>query len=130
MATYTRDLFTDGVYGDFIFNGDLRTVQDLSLIKHVATERINTNFNDFRLAPNIGADVDRFLGTSLDSKTIADIKLSIISALTYDDFLNKSEIEILHYILDNHSVYFRTVLTIQNKELIIENTFKSELLND
>lgn len=49
MATYTKDLFVDGVYGDFILNGDVRTIQDLPLIKHIASERIKTNFNDFRL---------------------------------------------------------------------------------
>lgn len=61
---------------------------------------------------------------------IADIELSIIVALTYDNFLVKNEIEVLHYRLDEYSIYFRTVLTIQNKELIIENTFKSELVHD
>jgi len=130
MATYTKDLFVDGVYGDFILNGDVRTIQDLPLIKHIASERIKTNFNDFRLLPNIGADIDRFIGKPIDSKMIADIKLSIIVALTYDNFLVKNEIEVLHYRLDEYSIYFRTVLTIQNKELIIENTFKSELVHD
>lgn len=130
MATYTRDVFVDGLYGDFVMNNDVRMIQDLELIKHVATERINTNFNDFRLVPNSGADIERFIGRPVDSKLIADIKLSILMALTYDTFLRKDEIEILHFVEDEHSVYFRTILTIQNKELIIENTFKSEQPHD
>lgn len=130
MATYTKDLFVDGTYGDFVLNGDVRTIQDLDLIKNTANERIKTNFNDFRLFPTIGADIDRFIGKPVDTKMVSDIKLSIILSLTYDNFLNKNEIEVLHYRLDEYSIYFRTVLTIQNKELIIENTFKSELVHD
>lgn len=104
------DLFIDSTYGDFVVSNDIVKLVRLEVLTNVANERIKTNSNDFRLAPSLGADLEKFVGSSIDQQLIDDMVLSIEYALTYDSLFDAASIETIPVRVSEHQLYFRTTI--------------------
>ena len=122
--TVTKDFLVDSNYGDFeISNNDIVTERNqLVILKNVIIERYKTNFNDFILKPNYGANLDRFIGKGMDKDMIENIVFSLKKSLTYDNFINVNDIEIIPIVLPNMLRIF-TYITTPNDTLSIESKY-------
>lgn len=105
------DLNIDSNYGDFVFRGDIQSIADRKVLEHLINERVKTNFGDFRLNIEHGADIERFVGAAINDQLIEDIKTSLISSLTYDGLLPPQNITIAPLRVGNNRVYFRIMIT-------------------
>lgn len=126
----TKDILIDPQYGDFIINTDVKYVRGKTVLLNTILERLNTNHGDFRLEPDSGADLERFIGAGIDSKLISNMKLSIQYSLTRDNLISSSDIEILALQVSNNNVIFRIIVTIDGSEITLTKTFRNEDLND
>lgn len=110
------DLYIDSNYGDFVITNDIEKISGKANLLNIVNERIKTTYNDFRLVPNSGADLDRFIGATIDQELIDDMCLSIESSLTYDGLLSSSAIEIIPIRLNESRIYFRVAIkTVEGK---------------
>ena len=106
-----------------ISNNDIVTERNqLVILKNVIIERYKTNFNDFILKPNYGANLDRFIGKGMDKDMIENIVFSLKKSLTYDNFINVNDIEIIPIVLPNMLRIF-TYITTPNDTLSIESKY-------
>jgi hypothetical protein len=82
-------------YGDIEFvNGNISVIKNqLDILRQNCIDRIKTNFGDYKLNKNIGADIQNFTGKSVDSILLSKIKESIIRSLTVDNFLERENIQ-------------------------------------
>lgn len=82
-------------YGDIEFvNGDISVIKNqLDILRQNCIDRIKTGFGDYKLNKNIGADIQSFIGKSVDSILLSKIKESIIRSLTVDNFLERENIQ-------------------------------------
>jgi len=124
------DIHIDSNYGDFVFKGDLQTIEDRQVLKHLINERVKTSFGDFRLNIESGADVERFVGAAITDQLIDDIKASIQNSLTYDGLLPPQDITIAPLKVGNNRVYFRIMITDPySKDTITTSTlYNSEVI--
>ena len=124
------DIHIDSNYGDFVFKGDLQTIEDRQVLEHLINERVKTSFGDFRLNVESGADVERFVGAAITDQLIADIKASIQNSLTYDGLLPPQDITIAPLKVGNNRVYFRIMVTDPySKDTITTSTlYNSEVI--
>ena len=40
------DIHIDSNYGDFVFRGDLQTIEDRKVLEHLINERVKTSFGE------------------------------------------------------------------------------------
>jgi len=82
-------------YGDIEFvNGNISVIKNqLDILRQNCIDRIKTGFGDYKLNKNIGADIQSFIGKSVDSILLSKIKESIIRSLTVDNFLERENIQ-------------------------------------
>lgn len=111
ILDYMKDLEIDSNYGDFVFRGDLQTIEDKVVLENLINERLKTNFGDFRLNVEHGADVERFIGVAITDDLIADIRTSIMDSLTFDGFIPPQDITIAPMRIGLNRVYFRIIVT-------------------
>ena len=86
-------LFND--YGDIEFvNGNVLTIKNkLDILRQNAIDRIKTNFGDYKLNKNIGANIQSFIGKPTQESLLLQIKESIIKSLTFDNFLERDNVQ-------------------------------------
>lgn len=129
-SSVTSDIKIDSQYGDIeIYGGDIiLTKKNKEILKHTIIDRFKTSFNDYVLFPNYGANLEVFIGRGIDSKLAEDLKTAFRYALTYDNFIENSELDILPIILGD-SIKMYTYITIEEDEIAIEATYNKEGLS-
>ncbi len=127
-STINRDIKLDSNYGDFEINGgDLVFVQNkIEILKNVIIERFKTNNNDFKLNPNYGADLERYIGKGVDHKVKESIETSFRYALTYDGLLDSDEIDIVIIQLQNILKIYIYVRVEDEQVRVVEATYNQE----
>lgn len=121
-----KDLFFNSEYGDLIFDNDFKYVKDIDYYLNIVRERLKTNVNDFRLQPTSGTDLERFNGSGIDKKLLTSMKTAIEYSLTFDNFLNIEDIEVLIIQTENNSVYIRVILTTPYGNASTDLTYTTE----
>ncbi len=83
-------------YGDISFLGnDISFLfTDKDYLYQNVIDRIITNFNDYFLYPNYGANLSFFIGSTTNAALEQDIIRSIKKSLTIDNFLTPESIDI------------------------------------
>lgn len=91
-----KDILFD-YYGDIRFNyGDIITIEDKSDIFYQnILHRLISKFNDYKTAPDLGADIQSLIGRPINKDLETNIKHRIIYVMTFDRFLDKREIDVL-----------------------------------
>lgn len=119
------DIKVNSEYGDFeILGGDLVLSKNSKEIsKNLIIERFKTNLNDFQLNPTYGANLDEYLGRGISNKLIEEIVTRLRFTLTYDNFFNNSDIEILPIVLDKNSIQIRVYLVTNEDEALVSVTY-------
>lgn len=84
-------------YGDISFIGnDLDTLSEYrDIVYQNVIDRLITNFGDYELAPNYGADLSSFKGKNVLSGIEDKIRSNIIKALIADNFLDLGQINVI-----------------------------------
>ena len=102
-----RDIEFDR-YGDMSFVGNdiSMTIRDIDYVYQNIIDRIITNFGDYYLYNNMGANLSSYIGTRVDTRLEAAIIKSIKDSLTKDGFLSPELIDILT-LVDNDSVMIK-----------------------
>lgn len=118
------DLKINPLFGDFEINGNDIVInrQSKSILRDTIIERFKTNFNDFVLNPNYGANLERFLGRGISSPLVQEIITSFRYSLTYDNFVSNGELDIVPVVIDN-IVRLYVYIIINNKEELILQVF-------
>lgn len=119
------DIKINSEYGDIeILGGDLvLSKTNKEIAKHVIIERFKTNLNDFQLNPNYGANLEEYLGRGINNKLIEEIVTRLRFILTYDNYFNSSEIELLPVILDKNSIKIMLYLTTSENDPMVAITY-------
>lgn len=129
-STVTSDIKIDSQYGDIeIYGGDLvLTKRNKEILKHTIIDRFKTSFNDYLLFPDYGANLEVFIGRGIDNKLAEDLHTAFRYALTYDNFIENSELEILPIILNN-SIKMYTYINTETEDVSIVATYDKEGLS-
>jgi hypothetical protein len=92
----SKDIIFDR-YGDICFNyGDILTTESYSdIIYQNVMTRLITNFGDYKNEASFGANVSSLVGKPANATSELSIKNKIIYVLTYDSFLQASEVNVL-----------------------------------
>ena len=117
-----KDFKVDSNFGDFeIENNDLKVTRNaVEIMRDTVIERYKTNFQDFVLNPNYGANLQRFLGSGIDNNLSDSLVASFKYSLTYDGFLALNELRIIPIILGNSIKLFTYISTSSgNLELVV-----------
>lgn len=132
MGHINKDLKFDR-FGDISFTGtdvDLISFNEEIIYQNVL-DRLITNFNDYDLLPNYGADFSGSIGKKVDSELEFQIEDKVMRALTYDAFLSVSELSI-QVLKEQSSVFVRvTVLGISTgvdieDQIVVNTIFNTE----
>lgn len=127
-----QDLNIDSTFGDFTIQGDIQTISDTEVLTNLIQERVKTNFGEFRLNIEHGADIDRFIGVAISKDLIEDIKVSIISSLTYDGFIPTQDIDVIPLQIGLNRVYIRVIVKnpYNGKEIVVGTLYNNEVINN
>lgn len=82
-------------YGELVYNGlsnDIKLSKLDDLIKQKAICRIKSVTKDWFNAPEIGADIEKFLGSPNNEATAEKIVESITYALTFDELIKRKDL--------------------------------------
>lgn len=92
----TKDIIFDR-YGDLRFNyGDILTTESYAdIVYQNVMTRIITNFGDYKNDTSFGANTSSQIGKPVNATAEQNIKNKIIYVLTYDSFLQPSEVNVL-----------------------------------
>lgn len=106
-AQITLDILFDR-YGDLRFNyGDVITLQEQGDIFYQnIVNRLVTNFNDYKLSRNFGANLSGYIGSKVTPELEDKVKRRALTCLTTDNLLDKSEISILT-LADRDKIFMR-----------------------
>ena len=121
----STDLYIDSKYGDFVITNDIEKISGKTNLLNIVNERLKTTYNDFRLVPNSGADLDRFIGATIDQALIDDMCLAIESSLTYDGLFDASDIETIPVRLNENRIYFRVVIKTTEGKVEVSTTYNN-----
>lgn len=129
-SSLTTDIKIDSLYGDIeIYGGDIvLSKKRKEILINTVIDRYKTSFNDYLLLPNYGANLDIFIGRGIDNKLIEDIKTTFRYALTYDNFVDNTELEIIAVKIDN-TIEIHTYITTDQEEVAITATYSREGLS-
>jgi len=117
-------------YGDisFIGNDISFLMREVDYIYQNSIDRIITNFNDYYLYKDFGANISSFIGTTVSPLLEEKIVKSIIRALTIDNFLSREQISIAT-LEDNDSILVKieigTGLFSINENITINSIFNT-----
>lgn len=121
MSKFTDIDFWFSHDGDFAVDdaGDLKSTQTLyagSLLQEMR-DRVRSSKGDWKLRPNVGANLSSLIGENLTSQLIDRITQRIETELVYDRLLTAGEYEILPLQIGKHNLIFRIVVSSPNGEL-------------
>lgn len=133
-VTVNSDIKIDSNFGDIsIKGGDLElNKKKKNILTDVIIERFKTNYNDFILSPDYGADLEKFIGRGIDVKLLEEVKTSLRYSLTYDDFISNNELDLVLIVLNN-SLKIYVYIQIDGKEdeaVVIANYTKEGITFD
>ena len=117
-------------YGDISFIGnDISFLnEEIDYIYQNSIDRIITNFNDYYLYKDFGANISSFIGTTVSPLLEEKIVKSIIRSLTIDNFLSREQISIAT-LEDNDSILVKieigTGLFSINENITINSIFNT-----
>ena len=113
-----KEIKVDSNFGDFeLENNDLKTTRNpTEVLVDTVIERYKTNYKDFILNPNYGANLQQYLGKGVNHALADSIVTSFKYILTYDNFLSLTEVRITPIILGN-SIKLFTYISVANGEL-------------
>lgn len=119
-----RDIRVDANYGDIEFsNNDVSVTNDTRLIcRDTIIERYRTNMNDFALNPEYGADLEKNIGKGIDLKLCNSLVASLRYALTYDNFIDATQLTIVPLIIMNE-IKLYTYIQVGSTTLEITSTY-------
>lgn len=123
-----NDLKTDPTYGDFIVQNDLVMIFNDDLLYNILVERLHTAYGDFRLAQDMGANIEGFVGMDINDRLIEDMELAIINSLSWDNLLDSGKIEVIIVPTGLHQLYVRVIVKspFTNEELVVSDTYSLE----
>lgn len=99
MATIiTKDIKFDR-YGDISFLGnDINTLSsEQDIFYQNIMDRLISNFDDYRLYPELGANISGEIGSKVSPELETRIKNNIVAALTFDNFLEKRDFLVITF---------------------------------
>ena len=129
-STVTSDIKIDSQYGDIeIYGGDIiLSKRNKEILKHTIIDRFKTSFNDYLLSPDYGANLEVFLGRGIDNKLAEDLHTAFRYSLTYDSFVENSELDIVPLIVNN-SIKMYTYVSTAEEDVSIIATYNKEGLS-
>lgn len=122
--------------GDYYINdGDLMDTEYdplRSLVQEIKT-RASSDQGDWAVFPDLGASPSRFVGEPSNKQTAESIKVSIISALTRNGYINSNDIEIKYIPINREALLFRlnvdvatTVANANSESLTLHGLYRYE----
>lgn len=129
-STLKSDIKIDPLYGDIeITGGDLvLSKKRKEILIHTIIDRYKTSFNDYLLSPNYGANLEVFIGRGIDNRLMEDIQTAFRYSLTYDNFVDSNELEIIVIKIDN-TIKIYTYVNTEQEEIAITTTYSKEGLS-
>lgn len=119
----------------FISEGDLMdTERDplRSLVQEIKT-RASSDQGDWAVFPDLGATPSRFIGEPNNKQTAESIKVSILSALTRNGYINTRDVEIRYMPISSDKLLFRlnirvapTVANANSESLTLHGLYRYE----
>jgi hypothetical protein len=110
MINIENDLKFDR-YGDISFIGndlDVLVYAEDIMYQNIV-DRLITNFNDYPLIPNSGANLSSCIGRTNNAELESDIKDKIVDSLTRDNFLSSNELSVIT-LQNNDEIYLRVTV--------------------
>ena len=89
---------------------DLMYAHTPQVLKQGIMARLKTQNPDWYTYPSIGANLEDFIGEPNTEETANSIKKHIIRALTYDDFIGASSLEVYPVPLNRTTIIFYIVI--------------------
>lgn len=82
--------------GDLLIseNNDLKIVSSIDWFKREVNKIVRTNLRDWKSEPDIGVDLDEFIGKLNNKETASEIKNKLLEALHIDNFQFPGEFDI------------------------------------
>lgn len=119
-----KDIRVDANYGDIeLINNDINVTNDtMTICKDTIIERYRTNLNDFMLNPEYGADLEKNIGKGIDTRLCNSLVASLRYALTYDNFIDTTQLTIVPLIIMNE-IKLYTYVQVGNTTLEITSTY-------
>ncbi len=86
-------------YGDIdLVSGDISILLDkTSILRQNVIDRLKTAFGDYDLYPNLGSDLNSFIGKTNSEHLAQRVKENITYALTFDNLLSQSDFALVVY---------------------------------
>lgn len=105
--------------GDFeISFNDLKTVKGNEQVRiHALQDYLRSNFKDYALTPNLGADLDRFIGRGIDQFLQRELEVYIKSAIVNSTLYTSDEFAV-YSLINKNQLVFRIVITQMADEII------------
>ena len=107
MHNITKDVKFDR-YGDLhLLGNDLNVVTDnMSIMYQNVMDRLMTNFNDYDLAENYGADYSGLIGLPVNEELEQEVEVRAVKALTGDGFISPRDLMVIT-LSGNNKVFIR-----------------------
>lgn len=118
-------------YGDIeFFNNDIKLIEgEIDVLYQNVVDRLKTNFGDYKLNINFGANLNSFIGKKNGSELESLISKSIIKSLTYDDYLKPSQVNAIA-ISEQEKVYVRISIYPDNNSYTVNDEFTINTIFD
>ncbi len=100
-------------------SGDLKDTKNSygKAVLQEVRDRLRGNFGDWKLTPQLGANVKEFLGESGTQANINRIVERVIEAITFDGLLDQASVDIIPLQIGDSTVLFRIIVVTREGEL-------------
>lgn len=106
--------------------GDLAMSFNIQCVKESIMARLRTENPDWYHHPSIGADIDTFVGEPNTEETAIKVVASIMSCLTYDDFLLPSMIVVTPIPISPTQVIYHLLVRNEGDEISLTIKFNHD----
>ena len=129
-SLYSKDLKMNSLYGDLEINASdiVFNTKKVSILKNTIIERYKTNVGDCILNPDYGSNVEEYIGRGIDSDLLESIRTSFRYSLTFDNFIDNSELQIVPIQISSNTLKIYTYIstTESDDEIVITTTYNLE----
>jgi len=109
-------------------SGDLKDTKGSygKAILQEVRDRLRGSLGDWKLNPQLGANLNRFLGESGTQANVNRIVTRVIESITFDGLLDQAEVSIIPLQLGDSTVLFRIIVVTREGELTSTFSFDTD----